>query len=295
MKFLFILFLSYGFSIIIAENCCQKKVVNGKSYTLKTMDDTSQYNCKDNCVYTDDQTGSKFCFKEGQYSSQCMDNSDGTKYLYHMPSTIFDLEEVSSSRQSSRSGDTSVTSHKDGYSTSSNGACASATIGVIATVKMEVTLTATSQKNIQTIGNTIKEHLKESYQAGFDEEFNAGYSLDVGWSWLGISSSGEYYESSHEDAYENGEESLEAARTDFIQAVQEQKSKTVTIIGEAKLEGQSNIPAEYCIYFAVQKVQFSDGSEVFVVNDNPKTAKTATSDGKEVPNESLTLTVVPGT
>jgi len=275
------------------ENCCHKKLVNGKSYTLLAKGDTSKYNCKDNCIYTD-ETNAKFCFQDRQFSSQCMDNSDTTKYFYHIPSTIFDLEELPASRQSSKSKNVNVTSHTDGYSTAS-GACVSATVGVFATAHIEVTITATSQKEIKTLGNTIKEHLKESFQESFDEEFQAGYSLDVGWDWTGVSSDGDINESSHEEAYENGEEGMEAARTSFTQAVQEQNTKTVTIVGDATLEGESPIPATYCIYFAVQKVEFTDGSEVYVVNDNQRTAKTATTDGQEVPNKDLKLTVVPGT
>jgi len=281
------------------ENCCHKKLVNGKSYTLLAKGDTSKYNCKDNCIYTD-ETKAKFCFQDGQFSSQCMDYSDTTKYFYHIPSPIFDLEELPASspasspasRQSS-SKNVNVTRHTDGYSTSS-GACVSATVGVTATVHIEVTITATSQKEIETLGNTIREHLKEDFTEEFDEEFSAGYSLDVGWDWTGVSSDGDVYESTHEEAYEKGEEGMEAARTSFTQAVKAQNSKTVTIVGDAKLEGESPEPAEYCIFFAVQKVEFSDGSEVFVVNNNQRTAETGTKGGHPVPNKSLDLFVVPG-
>jgi len=293
MQLLAIFALSFGFIFVLGENCCRQKNVGGKSYTLLSgAGDTSKYGCKDSCVYTDDKDG-RFCFKSGSEQSECKDGSSTTnKYFYSMPSILFDIPPVGQAAVSRQlSLEDTVTSHKKGYSTAS-GACATASIGVVATVKINVTITATTESNIVTVRSKIEKYLKDSFKAEFNKQFSSGYSLDAGFEWLGISADGEYHSSTHQDAFLEGEKSVQEARQEFTEAIKQQNSKQVRIIGKAKLEGRLPTKAEYCLFFAVEKVEFSDGTELFTVNDNPRSAKTGTSDGNEVPNRSSSLKVI---
>ena len=77
--------------IIPEDACCLKKEVGGKSYTFLMDEDTSPYNCMNNCVYTEDgNPGSKVCFKEGDLATKCAPDSGEYKMedfhailLYH--------------------------------------------------------------------------------------------------------------------------------------------------------------------------------------------------------------------
>ena len=182
-----------------------------------------------------------------------------------------------------------MNSHEKGYSTIDN-ACASASLGVTAKFSINTTLTATTQKKIQTFGSIIKVFLKESFKEEFEEEFKTGYSLDVAFDWLGISSSGEYYESKHESAFQI-KESYELARKRFAEAIKTESNQRVRIEGSAEVEGRSSFQSAYCIFFASEKVEFKDGTQLFVVNDDPRSGGTATPEGVWVPNKSFFLNV----
>jgi len=71
MKFISILFLSYGFSLILAaEDCCHNKNVGNYNYTfVKTNNSLGEsFGCKDGCIYSRDDTGptgTHWCFANG--------------------------------------------------------------------------------------------------------------------------------------------------------------------------------------------------------------------------------------
>jgi len=59
------------------DACCLKKEVGGKKYTFLMDEDTSPYNCMNNCVYTEDgNPSSKVCFKEGDLATKCAPDSE---------------------------------------------------------------------------------------------------------------------------------------------------------------------------------------------------------------------------
>merc|ERR1719153_329609 len=186
---------------------------------------------------------------------------------------------------------TRVNSYTQGYTTSS-GACARASLGATVKVKMDLEITATTQKNIETLGSSIKNHLKEEFKSNFSAEIKAGYSLDVGFKWLGVRSDGHEQESEYVEFFESGQTSLDAATKEFLEAIKETNSKRVEIVGEATVEGRSPIPTEYCMFYDVERVEFQSNELLFVVNDDPNSARTATSDGTPVPNKDMTLAVI---
>ena len=52
--------------------CCSVKTVGGVVYSLLGVEDTSDYECLDNCVYTiKDSPGDKICFKAGDIMATC--------------------------------------------------------------------------------------------------------------------------------------------------------------------------------------------------------------------------------
>ena len=62
------------------QQCCSKKTVGGILYNLvgsQAQGYASQYNCTNNCLYTQDSgdPNKKFCFKPGQLESQCSGKS----------------------------------------------------------------------------------------------------------------------------------------------------------------------------------------------------------------------------
>ena len=53
--------------------CCSVKNVGGVIYSLLSVEDTSDYDCLDNCVYTiKDSPGEKICFKAGDTMATCV-------------------------------------------------------------------------------------------------------------------------------------------------------------------------------------------------------------------------------
>jgi len=54
------------------NDCCAIKTVGGVSYSLVDWEDTSDYSCKNDCVYErDDQPGSRVCFANGPLPVEC--------------------------------------------------------------------------------------------------------------------------------------------------------------------------------------------------------------------------------
>ncbi|XP_023344140.1 uncharacterized protein LOC111713505, partial [Eurytemora carolleeae] len=78
----FILHLLIG---LANAECCPKKLNGGDTYIFSEMGpDTSQYNCRDSCMYIkegDSETNSRYCFAIGGVSqTQCIaENADRPK------------------------------------------------------------------------------------------------------------------------------------------------------------------------------------------------------------------------
>ena len=71
----YILFLK-GFS----TECCLKKKVGNELYILVSEEDTTGYNCKDNCVYSPASAPEKrICFKTGKLPFECLKGKHLTK------------------------------------------------------------------------------------------------------------------------------------------------------------------------------------------------------------------------
>ena len=75
---LFIIFTSLlsGLAMSQKYTCCQSKVVGTINYYLVDYTDTSEWGCKDNCVYAT-QEGGRVCFKSGPLTVTCQDNAGG--------------------------------------------------------------------------------------------------------------------------------------------------------------------------------------------------------------------------
>merc|ERR1712008_158005 len=56
--------------------CCQSKTVGTVSYFFVENRDTSEWSCKDNCVYTS-ASGGNVCFKSGPLPVTCADGAYG--------------------------------------------------------------------------------------------------------------------------------------------------------------------------------------------------------------------------
>lgn len=53
------------------NNCCLRKTVGSKSYTLKETTDFFPIRCKNGCVYQEDNTNEEFCFAPGGLPATC--------------------------------------------------------------------------------------------------------------------------------------------------------------------------------------------------------------------------------
>ena len=53
--------------------CCPTKTMNGDSFTLTSLEDTTDYGCLDQCVYhKDGEPGdNKYCFAHGEEEVEC--------------------------------------------------------------------------------------------------------------------------------------------------------------------------------------------------------------------------------
>merc|ERR1712106_428425 len=74
---LYIIFTSLlaGLAMSQTPSCCQSKVVGTVSYYLVDYTDTSEWGCKDNCVYAT-QEGDRVCFKSGPLTVTCQDDEE---------------------------------------------------------------------------------------------------------------------------------------------------------------------------------------------------------------------------
>ena len=63
-------------SLALSESpCCKKKMVGEVNYTLVTTADTTNFKCDSDCLYEKDGlNGSKFCFKAGAQSANCVED-----------------------------------------------------------------------------------------------------------------------------------------------------------------------------------------------------------------------------
>jgi len=197
-----------------------------------------------------------------------------------MPSPLIDIPAVGQAIRTSGQS-SSVKKWIKGYA-KSKGACVEATIGAYVNATMKVTARATTEKNLETIGSTITSQLNASFVSEFNRQFNAGSSMSVAFHWLGISKDGSTYESVHQKEFKDGKRSVEVARKNFTAAVKKQSGNEVSITASAYIEGVTPTPALVCLYFAVEKVVFEDGTSVVTVNGNPNSLKTGTAGGREV-------------
>ena len=53
------------------NDCCKKKTVGSKSYTLIESTDILPTICKNACTYQEDNTKEKFCFAPGEQPATC--------------------------------------------------------------------------------------------------------------------------------------------------------------------------------------------------------------------------------
>ena len=75
MKLLVYLTLGILLKSTTGKSCCPQKTVGGVAYQLvEDVEDTSKFGCSENCVYTRDGDGDRFCFKEGVGAVQCFEN-----------------------------------------------------------------------------------------------------------------------------------------------------------------------------------------------------------------------------
>ena len=184
-----------------------------------------------------------------------------------------------------------VFGHTEGYSTV-DGACCSASFGVTATCKMRATVTATTERDIRKLEDIIKINLKDEHKEEFSKEFNGEYSLNVAWDWLGIQSDGEYVDGEHVEKFEGGKTSVDHARKSFSEALKQKTDIQVVLEGEAKIEGTTSQQARYCLYYAVERVEWSN-DDLHVVNENPDTVKTTDIAGNWVPHTEVNFNVIP--
>jgi len=54
------------------DQCCETKEVGGVIYYLKYSQDTSQYGCTSNCIYTKHGEDQLYCFRPGDKKSKCL-------------------------------------------------------------------------------------------------------------------------------------------------------------------------------------------------------------------------------
>merc|ERR1712025_428211 len=59
------------------SDCCREKTVGDKTYQLVGLEDTSQYNCLQHCVYEEISSAGQFCFAAGDLEVVCADESMG--------------------------------------------------------------------------------------------------------------------------------------------------------------------------------------------------------------------------
>ena len=63
------------------SDCCREKTVGDKTYQLVGLEDTSQYDCLQHCVYETLSSAGLFCFAAGDLEVVCADEPMG-QYQY---------------------------------------------------------------------------------------------------------------------------------------------------------------------------------------------------------------------
>jgi len=274
MQLLHLIFLSFAFSIASGEKKWWQILLSSKCrrYLGKQLS---------RCLYL--------------HSDKCEDESPHTRLFYPEPAIIFDTpqdEDLTKLIPSPKiDGDVGITNHKRGYRTA-KGACARASLGVIADVRIEIETRASKESSILDLGHIITDNLKSESKKEFNAHFTSGHSVHVGLDWLGIGASGETHASLHTDDFKQGSLSVERARKDFANRLRNEESKTVKISGSARLEGRSTNAAEYCLFYNVDIIEFNDGTELVVINDDPSSGKIADTNGNEVPDQGSKLNFV---
>ena len=173
-----------------------------------------------------------------------------------------------------------VVSHREGWGTVWS-SCVSVTRPFKATITIDMIITAYSDEEVKDDVLTITRHLKSEYQLEFEKAVSkASFKANVGWSWLGISASGEIT-STNVDKYENGESGLKAAREEFAQLLNTHVNTESRLTATGSVQSDSNIKAEICLFFKLENVKFSDDTTLKIISDNKGTAETATPDGKK--------------
>lgn len=70
------LLVIFGLAVALTSSeqaCCEKKEVGGKNYTLATKSSSVPPECKNSCIYTEDENpGNSVCFAPGYLSSTCL-------------------------------------------------------------------------------------------------------------------------------------------------------------------------------------------------------------------------------
>jgi len=149
-------------------------------------------------------------------------------------------------------------------------------------------ITAYSDEEVKNDVLAITKYLKREYHLEFKETVaKASFKAHVGWSWLGISASGEIT-STNVDKYENGETSLNEARAEFTQLLSTHVNGDSKLKAKATVEADSNIKAEICLYFKIENVKFADDKTLRIISTSDKSVRTATSDGKPAENDGIT-------
>merc|ERR1712002_437041 len=69
----------------VPSDCCRQKTVGDKMYELVGLEDTSQYNCLQHCVYQEmmeqrsEHSSERFCFAAGDLEVVCREQEEGTE------------------------------------------------------------------------------------------------------------------------------------------------------------------------------------------------------------------------
>merc|ERR1712013_107909 len=69
----------------VPSDCCRQKTVGDKMYELVGLEDTSEYNCLQHCVYQEmmeqrsEHSGERFCFAAGDLEVACREQEEGTE------------------------------------------------------------------------------------------------------------------------------------------------------------------------------------------------------------------------
>jgi len=180
-----------------------------------------------------------------------------------------------------------VVSHREGWGTVWS-SCVSVTRPFKATITIDMIITAVSDEDVKNDVLTITKHLKSEYQLEFEKTVSkASFKANVGWSWLGISASGEIT-NTNVHKYENGEQSLNEARAEFTQLLATHVNGDSKLRATATVEADSNIPAEICCFFKIENVKFADDKTLRIISTSDKSVRTATSDGKPAENDGIT-------